>query len=364
MASPNYQPRMNFFSKFFVRRRSPKFEADVSTNAKKVGILADLNSASVCYLIAPEIAAQGKTLQSICLDASDELRVDLFCYKEIIISRYIAEGWIKKLKFFRSAGGRVIYFMDDDLMDHAALVNLAPPYRKKIVKFATRYRKDIEEICDEFWVATPYLANKYECWKPKLLAPLPSSATLRSPSVKRICYHGTASHQGELRWLVPVVAAVLEQEVSAHFELFGDLKTNRLYRTLPRVSILHPMSWKNYLAYTSSIKTNIGLAPLLDDPFNAARGPTKFFDFARMGAVGIYTDTSPYREFVRHGVDGILLPNDPKVWVMEITRLLSDPVRMGEMAAAARLRAFDLAWDKEVATPEAAEKLDHTLESS
>ena len=84
------------------------------------------------------------------------------------------------------------------------------------------------------------------------------------------------------------------------------------------------------------------LAPLLPGAFNAARGPTKFFDFARMGAVGIYSDVAPYRGFIRPEVDGILLPNEPAVWVKAIAGLVADPERRVRMATAARERALTL----------------------
>jgi len=111
------------------------------------------------------------------------------------------------------------------------------------------------------------------------------------------------------------------------------------------VSVVHPMSWSNYLAYTGSVLRDIGLAPLLPDPFNAARGPTKFFDFARMNAMGIYSDVEPYRSFVRNGVDGVLLDNDPVIWVRTIRELADQPSRRRQMAEAARQRALAMACD-------------------
>jgi hypothetical protein len=47
----------------------------------------------------------------------------------------------------------------------------------------------------------------------------------------------------------------------------------------------------------------------------------KFYDYARMGAAGVYTDAAPYRGFVRDGVDGLLLPNEPARWVEALAAL-------------------------------------------
>ena len=236
-------------------------------------------------------------------------------------------------------------------MDPAATVGLPAAYAKKIRTLATRQRFALESLCDEFWVASPYLAEKYHAWSPKLLTPRPGLADVMPLAATTVCYHGTASHQAELGWLVPVMDTVQAGAADTHFEVFGDHVVNRMFRGLPRVAVLHPMSWPNYLAYTASVQRDIALAPLLPTPFNAARGPTKFFDFARMGAVGIYTDVAPYRGFIRDGVDGVLLPNDPALWVRTITELAADAPRRSRMAQAARQRALAMAWDAGETTP-------------
>jgi hypothetical protein len=135
--------------------------------------------------------------------------------------------------------------------------------------------------------------------------------------------------------------AVQARSGDVHFELFGTHAASKLLRRVPRVSVLHPMSWPNYLAFTATRKRDIALAPLLPGAFNAARGPTKFYDYARMGAVGLYSNVSPYREFVRHDVDGLLLDNEPAAWIEAVLALASDEHRRMAMAAAATQRARD-----------------------
>jgi len=72
--------------------------------------------------------------------------------------------------------------------------------------------------------------------------------------------------------------------------------------------------------------------------FSAGRSSTKFFDFVRCGAVGIYSDSEPYASFVRNGVDGLLVRNDPEAWVEAILRLVHDSETRVAMAQAAALR--------------------------
>ena len=308
-----------------------------------VAIVASGNNASITYLIAPFLAEQGQSATSIDTAHQPPRGFSESGYSAAIIVRYLLKQWIKPLRHFHANGGKLIYFMDDDLMDPAAIAGLPHAYVKKVRNLAIKQRSTLESLCSEVWVSSDYLVEKYRAWSPTLIAPRASMSDLLQSSGASVCYHGTASHQAELDWLVPVVRTVQSTTPDMQFEVFGDHAVNKLYRDMPRVSILHPMSWPNYLSYTASVRRNIALAPLLPSPFNAARGPTKFFDFARMGAVGIYTDVDPYRSFIRHGVDGLLLPNDPDLWARTIVNLAADTARLGRMASAARQRALDMA---------------------
>lgn len=236
-------------------------------------------------------------------------------------------------------------------MDPEAVAELPEPYRSRVRREALGQRKRIEALCNEFWVSTPYLAQKYAAWNPKLIEPRPARASLLAGPPVWVCYHGTASHQAELEWLLPLMQQVQAQAPGTRFEVFGDHAVYKRFRELPRVNVLHPMSWPNYLDYTAGVRREVALAPLRPSRFNAGRGPTKFFDFARMGAVGLYSDVPPYRGFVRDGVDGLLLPDDPAAWVQAIVALAADGPRRDRLAAAARERALALAWGEALPAP-------------
>jgi len=308
-----------------------------------VAILAGGMNASIAYLIEPFLAARGQSATCIDTNNAPPQHFDHFGFSAVVIVRYLPRQWKKSLRDFRSKGGSMIYFMDDDLMDPAILVGLPSAYAKKIRAQAVRQRAVLEALCTEFWVSSPYLAEKYRDWKPELLTLQPAMANLLPVSAITVCYHGTSSHSAEIEWLAPIIAAVQMGKPDTRFEVFGDHSVNKMYRDISGVAILHPMSWPNYLAYTSSVQRDIALAPLLPHPFNAGRGPTKFFDFVRMGAVGIYTNIEPYRGFIRDGVDGLLLENDPDLWVRTIIMLAGDESLRHRMAESARQRAFEMA---------------------
>lgn len=315
----------------------------VRPGGAQAAILSGGDNASIAYLLRPHLEGQG--IPFVVISSPDQV-AELTC-SMVVIARYLPREWISSLQAFRQAGGKVVYFMDDDLMDPRATKGLPPGYRRKIEIGATRQRRVIESLCNEFWVASPYLAEKYSAWSPQLLTSAPGSLTLLQQEAVTVCYHGSASHGAEIKWLAGVMRNVQTLGGTTRFEIFGDHEVNKLFRGIPRTSVMHPMDWPNYLAYTGSIKRDIGLAPLLPGPFNAGRAPSKFFDFARMGAVGLYTDAAPYRGFVRDGIDGLLLPNEPEVWVAAIAELAGDPARRQRLAAAARERALAIAGIRE-----------------
>jgi hypothetical protein len=243
---------------------------------------------------------------------------------QIVISRYIRifDFWFllktKRRRF------KVVFFFDDDLFDFKVLKALPLKYALKIFFSTYIFKSLLGKLFDEFWVSSPYLYKKYAHLNPKLIVPHQVAVQSQNSNKIIVCYHGSASHIKEIEWLINIISEVQAKTDHLHFEIFGTASVNKLFKNIPRVSVLHPMSWENYLAYTLSHKADIGLAPLLDTKFNLGRSPTKFFDYARMGAVGIYTNNDVYNKLVVDDKNGVLLDNDQKIWVEKIIALSAD----------------------------------------
>ncbi|MDH3981051.1 MAG: glycosyltransferase, partial [Gammaproteobacteria bacterium] len=171
-----------------------------------------------------------------------------------------------------------------------------------------------------------------------LLPPLYIDSPPETDRVIRYFYHGTAAHEVEKRFLAEVVREVQQRDPRMLFEITGDSETRELFRGIERVVVLHPMDWPAYLAYSSSARQDIGLAPLFESPVNAARSCSKVYDITRTGAAGIYSDRAPYADFIRDDEDGVLLPDDAGQWAEAILDLAANPGRRRAMALAARAR--------------------------
>ena len=308
--------------------------------ARRVVVLEEGASPSGDYLLYPWLSQRG--LPVMRCDSRKPPRSDLLQQGDfVVILRYLPSPWIKLLSQSRSQMAGMAWFMDDDLWDQAVLDGLPTTYARKIRSHALRHRAWCMQMRAQLWVSTSVLAEKYAAHEPVLLplAP-PAGLSQAQQDAVRLGYHGTASHHAELAWLHQVLAALMARSTTLHVELFGDLAINRQFRDLPRVSILHPMSWERYQHYTASHHLDIGLAPLLPTTFNQGRGAVKFYDYARMGAFGVYADVPPYRGFVHHDQDGLLLPMDAEAWVQTLLQLSQDTAMRQRLARGAGDRAI------------------------
>jgi hypothetical protein len=68
---------------------------------------------------------------------------------------------------------------------------------------------------------------------------------------------------------------------------------------------------------------DIGLAPMLSDPFYLSKTNNKFREYAACGIAGIYTNVDIYSE-VQTGINGILVDNSIQAWINALEQLISD----------------------------------------
>lgn len=243
----------------------------------------------------------------------------------VVIVRHAPSKWLRWLEQQNGQSPKVVFLMDDDIPAAATASEL--PFRYAI-KTAWRYactRRLLGRLCNEIWVSTPELQRRYSESSPRLWEP--GYVTNKSTDKKTTAvyfYHGSWAHRREIEWLVPIVQRVQEASPYTWFEIMGTDRVRRLFHGIPRVRVIHPMPWKDYLAYAETVQYQIGLAPCFDTNFNRARSHSKVFDINRLGAVGIYSNVTPYVEKVVHGKTGLLCANDQDKWIATLTLLLQD----------------------------------------
>lgn len=284
----------------------------------KAFVIEENRNASTDYYLVPALSSLGCDLRRI--SHGEALPPADLDGSLIVFIRYIPNVWIKLIERIKQKIRGVIFFMDDDLLDLRASEGMPLRYRAKLSRLSVVRKSWLREQNIELWVSTPYLYEKYKSWKPRLVLP----SNVGTTPCRKIFYHGSASHAAEIKWLQPVIGEVLERDESIVFEIVGGSNVYRAYNKHPRVIVTHPMKWPAYQAYLLMSERHIGLAPMLDSPFNRARSYTKFFDITSCGAVGIYTKGTIYADVVGHRSEGLVVDMQQQDWVDSILTLVQD----------------------------------------
>ncbi len=302
-------------------------EIEINSSCKDIWVIEECRNPSTDYYILPALKIIGfeDRIRIFNNPPQEELKSDL----TVIFVRYLTYDWVSYIKKHSHRIKKIIYFMDDDILDFKAWKGLPLKYQKKLFLKAYIWKKWLLSVGADFFVSNEYLLNKYHYLKPSILPPYPifnypqPNSNGASQHVS-LFYHGTSSHRRELNWLYDVVKEVISFNKNIVFEIIGDDQVYKKFKKLQRVIVSHPMRWEAYKYFLLTKKRHIGLVPILYSNFNLARSYTKFFEVTACGAVGIYSKDSIYREIVSHEEDGVLLPNDKKEWVNIIKKLVDN----------------------------------------
>ncbi|WP_311065996.1 glycosyltransferase family 1 protein [Halomonas sp. DWK9] len=302
------------------------------------------------------------------------LRSEGACIERVVASRFIAAAWLKGRDFLsRYAGanlllcrslppswlawlarhrhtfGYVVYLIDDDIAAAADDATLPAAYRQRMAGIAKR-QPSVLALCDEVVACSDALAARFSglhanvsVLTPPLIAPLPTLAHFDEPpsvnSPWQIGFHGTRAHLQDLQHITPALWALLNVRQDIQCEVMLGKHTPLALASLPNTSTPDPLPWQAFRHYQASRRVHIGLAPLLQTPFNEGKSFIKFLDITAMGGVGIYSNRYPYTEVVRHGENGLLVGDAPDEWRAALQQLINDPQTTANMARQAAIDA-------------------------
>ncbi|MBP1805034.1 glycosyltransferase [Rubellimicrobium aerolatum] len=269
----------------------------------------------------------------------------------VLIQRDLSEkAWAKFAAWhppFRAMGGRLIYEIDDDLLDAAGLV--ARGYARPPEELGRRVAA-YAAAADLVVVSTDELAGRLPGCEGKIrVVPNliderlwladgrePRRARPKAPGQVRIGYMGTATHHDDLRIVQEAMrrlqarhGAALDIEVIGVFETRPPLFGTRL--PLPR-----RRSYPDFVRWLREVVDwDIALIPLADDRFNRAKSDLKFIEAAALGTAIACSDVPTYRTVARHEANGLLVPNTTADWVAALERLIGDAALRGRLARTA-----------------------------
>ncbi len=239
----------------------------------------------------------------------------------VVLVRMPSSRWASVIA---AAGPRiceVAWLIDDDVAAAREDTWLPRDYRLRLLSEYLRFRRDFAAQIDRVWASTPRIAARFPAPRVELRPPRSAASEPASRWVT-IFYHGTASHRREYTFLLPIFEQVQASCQNTIIEVVGDHALYRIARNIPRMRVLHPLRWPDYLAVLAAGKYDIGLAPLLETPFNLARSGIKALEITSIGAQGVLSDRPPYSDYGH--LPGLhLVGDEPSAWLERILALVA-----------------------------------------
>ncbi len=244
----------------------------------------------------------------------------------------------------RCMGATLLFDLDDDLLNiprtHPDAADLRP--RVKVVR-------RMLDVADAVQVSTPDLAERLASIRPDAVVienglderiwkqPAPS---FRDQPVRILCM-GTTTHDRDFAMIEPALSRLkAEYDDRIKIDVIGMTSRNDLPHGLNRIGP-PPSAMRSYPGFVNWLTSteppwHIGLAPLLDTPFNRGKSAIKAMDYAALGLVVLASDTPVYRGSIADGSAGQLVPNNPGAWYAALNWLLRS--REERLTVAARSR--------------------------
>lgn len=157
---------------------------------------------------------------------------------------------------------------------------------------------------------------------PNLLDVNKFPAFKKRTSMDTCCWIGGTTHALDLKLLEEVCRLRNDKK----FIFFGDLPSGLMsfFRTegsrlfgvkpnLPNVGYIPVASYDLYQNYIINIKADIGLAPLVDCPFNRCKSNLKFLEYSLLGMLTVASPVAPYLDTIQDGVTGLFVRDND--WV-------------------------------------------------
>lgn len=264
---------------------------------------------------------------------------------KVVLCRALAPDWLHWLERHRTELASVHYLIDDDLSAAASDTTLPAAYRARMARIASLQPR-LLAVADEVVTCSEALAARFvgrhprvSVLTPPLLAPLlPLRHFSRAPGAEApwwVGFHGTRAHLADLRHIAPALMRLHRERRGVAFEVMLGTHAPAELGALRRCDTPSPLPWSRFRDYQRRRRFHIGLAPLLDTPFNRGKSFIKFLDIAAMGGVGIYSRRLPYTGIVEDGVNGLLADDSPEDWYRCLAWLLDHPREAARMAKAA-----------------------------
>lgn len=324
----------------------------------RVVFLADGDIPSVSLTLDPIRSVLGRfgAEPEVHYEGAFPLVSELLGADLVMMMRLASAGALEYARAIKAGGVPLVYLLDDDF-DH--LPAGSPLARRYAEMGASGNIGKLAELADEVVVWSAALAEKLGRHARRINRVKAVSNVERLDAWRqepgpadpvRVGYAGGTTHADDLAMIGKALKKVLEDRPEVEIESIGlklaFLDGHPRYRHFPGVPDMDA-----YYRLVASRKWTVGLAPLIDSPFNAAKSDNKFREYAAAGIPSVYSDMVVYNTTIRHGETGLLSANTVADWHGAIELLLDDDQLRRRVREAALEEARSVYGAEAVADP-------------
>ena len=228
-------------------------------------------------------------------------------------------------KIAKKAGKKLIYVMDDDLLNVPDYLSSSPYY---LLPSTQNNIRTIMSNCDTFLTPSPVLLEKYGPdfkYKYNIAEPSLNRIIKKEKNDKvKIGFAGSIDRAQDLN-------EILEEAITQIVDKYGDSIEIEVMGAHPdfvdKLGLKHlpyQDGYDAYTAYMAKCNWDIGLAPMPLSEFHRCKYFNKYVEYASFGIAGIYTNCEPYIYGIKDRVNGLLVNNTTEEWVNAISELIEN----------------------------------------
>lgn len=255
------------------------------------------------------------------------------------------------LPVWKAAGGKLLYEIDDDLLDGGGLRTRHYSGNVDATVAKVRY---LAIHADMVHVSTLPLAerlkpyNKHirvipnaldaDLWRLSIPRVHNQRAFCRSPDGRiRIGYIGTPTHDEDLDLITKAMCSIEAKYGSAvEVEVIGGFQ-NRTPTFGKRVGLPKENCYPQFVRWLHDrVHWDIGIIPLAETDFNKSKSYLKFLEYAALNMAIVVSDVPTYSPIARHEENCLIATNNSDDWVRQLSRLIDDKSLRDQLSIAAR----------------------------
>lgn len=268
----------------------------------------------------------------------DTARIDVDWADAILVQRSFPTRSLAKraaLRRIYASGKPVFYELDDNLFEtpesnpNYLLHKGALPYLRRILERAHVLIVSTDTLAAQIGKGTKECLVLPNLLDDSIWGPVPPA--VREGPVT-IGFAGSPTHGEDLMICLPALKRLAEEHGDGVRFLFMGCSLPEPELLPNSTSLPFQESYEAYARAIMDAGIDVGIAPLVDTPFNRSKSAIKWMEMSMCGIAGVYADLEPYRVVVDHGRNGLLAGPDWEEWHRCLDRLVRDTALRRKMA--------------------------------